>query len=78
MSLARLAAVYNEVLVATDGSDASAVAVEQAVAVADRFEATLDCCHVVDVGTEMSASAEGTIATEIDRHPRCMSILTVR
>jgi len=60
-----LAAVYNEILVSTDGSDASAVAVEQAVAVADRFEATVHCCHVVDVGTEMSASAEGTIATQL-------------
>ena len=57
--------MYNEVLVATDGSDASGVAVDQAVAVADSFEATLHCCHVVDIGTEMSASAEGTIATQL-------------
>lgn len=57
--------MYNEILVATDGSDASAAAVDQAVAVADHFESTLHCCHVVDVGTQMSASAEGTIAPQL-------------
>jgi len=57
--------VYNEILVATDGSDASGAAVDQAVAVADNFESTLHCCHVVDIGTQMSASAEGTIATAL-------------
>ena len=57
--------MYSQILVATDGSDASETAVGQAVAVADRFEATLHCCHVVDLGTEMSGSAEGAIANQL-------------
>ncbi|MEA1930889.1 MAG: universal stress protein [Euryarchaeota archaeon] len=57
--------MYNEILVATDGSDASTVAVDQALAVADRFGATVHLLHVVDLGTEMSGSAEGAIASQL-------------
>ena len=57
--------MYNEILVATDGSDASGVAVDQAVAVADRFGATVHLLHVVDLGMEMSGSAEGAIANQL-------------
>ncbi|MFD1640526.1 universal stress protein [Halohasta litorea] len=57
--------MYNEILVATDGSDASVVAVDQALAVADRFGATVHLLHVVDLGTEMSGSAEGAIASQL-------------
>jgi len=57
--------VYNEILVATDGSDASGAAVDQAVAVADNFGATVHLLHVVDIGMEMSGSAEGAIANQL-------------
>jgi len=57
--------VYNEILVATDGSDASGAAVDQAVAVADNFGATVHLLHVVDIGMEMSGSAEGGIASQL-------------
>lgn len=57
--------MYNEILVPTDGSDASMIAVEQGVAVARQFDATVHFCYVVDVGTEMASSAEGTIATQL-------------
>jgi nucleotide-binding universal stress UspA family protein len=57
--------VYSEILVPTDGSDASAAAVAQGVAVAERFDATVHFLHVVDVGVEMSASAVGTVADDL-------------
>ena len=57
--------MYNEILVATDGSDASGAAVDQAVAVADNFGATVHLLHVVDIGMEMSGSAEGGIASQL-------------
>ena len=57
--------MYNEILVATDGSDASGAAVDQAVAVADNFGATVHLLHVVDIGMEMSGSAEGAIANQL-------------
>jgi nucleotide-binding universal stress UspA family protein len=57
--------VYEEILIPTDGSDASAAAVEQGVELAARFDATVHLLHVVDVGTEMSASAVGDIADDL-------------
>jgi len=57
--------VFTEILVPTDGSDASLAAVDQGVAVARRFEATVHFLHVVDVGAEMSASAVGDIADDL-------------
>jgi nucleotide-binding universal stress UspA family protein len=57
--------VYQTVLVPTDGSDASAAAVEQAVELADAFGATVHFLYVVDVGTEMAASGVGTVADEL-------------
>lgn len=56
--------MYDTVLVATDGSDASTAAVEQGVAMADRFGGSVHFLHVVDVGTEMSA-AGGNVAEEL-------------
>lgn len=58
-------AMYEGILVPTDGSDASASAVDQGVAIAASQGATVDFLHVIDVGTEMSASGVGTIAEEL-------------
>ena len=57
--------MYAEILVPTDGSDASMVAVEQGVELAAEFDATVHFLHVVDVGTEMSASGVGNVANEL-------------
>lgn len=57
--------MYSNLLVPTDGSDASIAAVDQGIAIAEGTEATVDFMHVVDVGTEMSASGVGTIADEL-------------
>ncbi len=57
--------MYDEILVPTDGSDASAAAVAQGVAVAERFGATVHFLYVVDVGVEMSASAVGDVADDL-------------
>ncbi|WP_226007863.1 universal stress protein [Natrinema salinisoli] len=57
--------MYDDILVPTDGSDSSTAAVEQAVAIADGEAATVHFLHVVDVGTEMSASASGSIAPQL-------------
>lgn len=59
------ASVYEEILVPTDGSDPSTVAVEQAVALAGAVDARVHFLNVVDVGTEMSAAGVGTIADEL-------------
>ena len=56
--------MYDDVLVPTDGSDASAAAVEQGIAIADGESATVHFLHVIDLGTEMSA-AGGSIAEEL-------------
>ena len=53
-----------EILVPTDGSDASMAGVEQDVELAAEFDATVHFLHVVDVGTEMSASGVGNVANE--------------
>lgn len=52
-------------MVATDGSESSTAAVDHAVAIAAQSGATVHFVHVVDVGTEMSASGVGTIADEL-------------
>jgi nucleotide-binding universal stress UspA family protein len=57
--------VFSDILVPTDGSDASLVAVDQGIAIARRFDATVHFLHVVDVGVEMSASAVGDIADDL-------------
>ncbi|MEF8775837.1 MAG: universal stress protein [Haloarculaceae archaeon] len=57
--------MYEQILIPTDGSDASMAAVEQGVELAANFDATVHFLHVVDVGIEMSASGVGTIADEL-------------
>ncbi|WP_101297178.1 universal stress protein [Halegenticoccus soli] len=57
--------MYTNLLVPTDGSDASAAAIDQALAIAEGVGATVHFLYVVDVGTEMSASGTGTIADEL-------------
>ena len=57
--------MFSQILVPTDGSDASLVAVDQAIAIASRFGTTVHFLHVVDVGTEMSASGVGDIADDL-------------
>lgn len=57
--------MYEELLVPTDGSEASERAVDQGVELAAEFDATVHFLHVVDVGTEMSASAVGNIADDL-------------
>lgn len=57
--------MYQDVLVPTDGSDASAAAVDHGVSIADRHDAVVHFLHVIDLGTEMSASGVGTVADEL-------------
>lgn len=54
-----------DLLVLTDGSDARAAAIDQGIATAEGIDATVHFLYVVDIGTEMSASAVGTIADEL-------------
>lgn len=55
--------MYDHIVVPTDGSDASAAAVDHGVSIAEPYGATVHFLHVVDVGTEMSAP--GTVAPEL-------------
>ncbi|WP_276256934.1 universal stress protein [Halomontanus rarus] len=55
--------MYDHIVVPTDGSDASAAAVDHGVSIAEPHGATVHFLHVVDVGTEMSAP--GTVAPEL-------------
>lgn len=57
--------MYDEVLVPTDGSEASNAAVEHGVGIGEAYEATVHFLYVVDLGTEMSASGIGTIADDL-------------
>ncbi|WP_254530313.1 universal stress protein [Natrinema gelatinilyticum] len=57
--------MHDDILVPTDGSDASAVAVDEAIEIADREQTTVHFLHVVDAGTEMSAGASGSIAPQL-------------
>ena len=59
--------MYDEILVPTDGSDASLAAVEQAVTIAEREAATVHFLYVVDAGTEMAGAGEGALAPELTR-----------
>ncbi|MFD1564923.1 universal stress protein [Haloarchaeobius amylolyticus] len=52
-------------MVPTDGSDSSTAAVEQAVEIADAEAATVHFLHLIDVRTEMSAGASGSIAPQL-------------
>lgn len=57
--------MYSDILVATDGSESSTAAVEQAIEIADPHGATVHFLHAIDVGTEMSSAGVGTIADEL-------------
>jgi len=57
--------MYDAILIPTDGSEASTAAVDQGVELAARFDATVHFLSVVDIGTEMSASAVGDIADDL-------------
>ncbi len=58
--------MYDAILVPTDGSDPSEAAVAHGVEIAAPHGATVHLLHVVDVGTEMSASGVGTIASQLE------------
>nr|WP_309138781.1 universal stress protein [Haloterrigena gelatinilytica] len=57
--------VYDDILVPTDGSESSMAAVDQATAIAEGRATTVHFLHVIDVGTEMSAGASGSIAPQL-------------
>lgn len=57
--------MYDEILVPTDGSESSTAAVDQAIAIAENEVTTVHFLNVVDIGTEMSASASGSIAPQL-------------
>lgn len=57
--------MYEEILVPTDGSEPSLVAVDQGVELAKNLDGRVHFLYVVDVGTEMSASGVGTIADDL-------------
>lgn len=50
--------MYERVLVPTDGSECAAAATDHAVAIADRFDATLHACYVVDTDAVAHAAPE--------------------
>lgn len=57
--------MYRDILVPTDGSAASVTALEEGMEIASSMESTVHILHVVDVGTEMSASGVGNIADDL-------------
>ncbi|WP_336365289.1 universal stress protein [Halalkalicoccus salilacus] len=57
--------MYRDILIPTDGSDASVTALEQGMEIASSMGAKVHLLHVVDVGTEMSAAGVGTIADDL-------------
>lgn len=57
--------MYQDILIPTDGSDASETALEQGIAVASSVDATVHLLHVVNIETEMGASGVGTIADDL-------------
>lgn len=57
--------MYRDILIPTDGSAASETALEQGTELASSVDATVHLLHVVDIGTEMSASGVGEIAGEL-------------
>lgn len=57
--------MYPDVLIPTDGSDASVTVLDHGMAIASSMGAKVHLLHVVDVGTEMSASGVGNIADDL-------------
>lgn len=58
---------YGDVLVPTDGTDAAAVAVDHAVAVAAAFDATVHAVHVVNVGAVATGSSAEAPTDRLER-----------
>lgn len=57
--------MYRDILIPTDGSDASVTALDHGMEIASSMGAEVHLLHVVDVGTEMSAAGVGTIADDL-------------
>ena len=57
--------MYHDILIPTDGSDASLTALDHGTEIASSVGATVHILHVVDVGTEMSAAGVGEIADDL-------------
>ncbi|MBX0296765.1 universal stress protein [Haloarcula nitratireducens] len=57
--------MYHDILIPTDGSDASVTALNHGMEIASSMDATVHLLHVVDVGVEMSAAAVGDIADDL-------------
>ncbi|WP_436927235.1 universal stress protein [Halosimplex amylolyticum] len=58
---------YDDVLVPTDGSTAAEAVVDDAVAIADAFEATVHAFHVVDISAAAAGSGIEPPTAQIDR-----------
>lgn len=59
--------MYETVLVPTDGSEKSAVAVEHAIGVAKRNDATLHTIHVTELGHQSDSLDEAEFGDTIER-----------
>lgn len=57
--------MYHDLLIPTDGTDASVTALDHGIEIASSTGATVHLLHVVDLGTEMSASGVGNIADDL-------------
>ncbi|WP_336362970.1 universal stress protein [Halalkalicoccus salilacus] len=57
--------MYRDILIPTDGSDASVTALDHGMEIASSMGATVHLLHVVDVATEMSAASVGDIADDL-------------
>lgn len=57
--------VHSDILVPTDGTRESQAAVDEGVTIASSLGANVHFLHVVDMGTETSASASGPIADNL-------------
>lgn len=57
--------MYDAILVPTDGSESSMAAVNQATEIAESESTTVHFLHVIDIGTEMSASGSGNIVPQL-------------
>ncbi|SFR51546.1 universal stress protein [Halogeometricum limi] len=57
--------MYDDVLILTDGSEASDTALSHRIAITSSTGATVHLLHVVGVGIEMSASGVGDVADEL-------------
>ncbi|UIO99256.1 universal stress protein [Halobaculum sp. CBA1158] len=56
--------MYDEILVPTDGSPAADAAVEHAVTIADRFDATVHALYVVDATAYSTLEAGGEVVVD--------------